>query len=68
MGKKFKLIQGLTEEDAIFEEEEEVTTTTTRQTSIQEKLALIKMYQSEIGRLMNEIKQMKEVLKSASAT
>jgi|GEM_PF-3229906 len=68
MAKKFRLIQGLTEEDAVFEEEEEVVSTRTRETTIQEKLNLIRMHQSEIGRLMNEIKQMKEALKSASST
>jgi len=67
MGKKYRLIQGTTEEDAVFEEIEEVPTPHTRQATIQGKLKLINMYQSEIGRLMNEIKQMKDALKSASS-
>lgn len=60
---KYKLIQGFSEEDALFEETEE--NGNVRYATIQGKQKLIQMYQKEIQRLKEQIKQMKDVLKGS---
>ena len=65
MAKKFVLVEGVSEEDAVFEEEEEVPSRVTIRSTIQGKLALIEMYKNEIKRLQSEIEQMRAVLKEA---
>ncbi len=61
---KYRLIQGTSEEDALFEEIEE--SGNVRHATIQGKQKLIQMYQKEIQRLKEQIKQMKDILKEAS--